>query len=56
MSARIVSPTTNTFRWLVLAAATLAQATASFVLLGLAALWACVVAALTVVTRVAAKA
>ena len=38
MNAPIASPSTKTFRWLVLAAATLAQATASFALLGLAAL------------------
>jgi MFS family permease len=36
--APIASSPTTTFRWLVLAAATLAQATASFALLGLAAL------------------
>jgi predicted MFS family arabinose efflux permease len=38
MNAPITSPSTTTYRWLVLAAATLAQATASFALLGLAAL------------------
>jgi predicted MFS family arabinose efflux permease len=38
VTAPITSPSTTTFRWLVLAAATLAQATASFALLGLAAL------------------
>jgi len=38
VTAPIASSPTTTFRWLVLAAATLAQATASFALLGLAAL------------------
>jgi predicted MFS family arabinose efflux permease len=38
VTAPIASSWTTTFRWLVLAAATLAQATASFALLGLAAL------------------
>ena len=38
MTAQIASPPKGAYRWLVLAAATLAQATASFALLGLAAL------------------
>src|SRR5580692_5834158 len=38
MNAPITSPPTTTYRWLVLTAATAAQATASFALLGLAAL------------------
>lgn len=38
MTAAATSPPKPTFRWLVLTAATLAQATASFALLGLAAL------------------
>src|ERR1700691_58392 len=38
MSAPITSSAANAYRWLVLTAATLAQATASFALLGLAAL------------------
>lgn len=38
MTSRAVSPPKGSYRWLVLAAATLAQATASFAMLGVAAL------------------
>jgi len=38
MTIRVASPATTAYRWIVLAAATAAQATASFALLGLAAL------------------